>query len=81
MTWTVYVQWLPTSGLPTRETVDIRSDWLTARRFGLRMACLTGVRYVTVTGPDGSVVGDWDRYSNRWREYPRTLSVVTGVTR
>lgn len=67
--WTVHTSWRAHRSLPAAETTESHPDWPTARRDALGLACLSGVRYVTVQDPDGVVVGDWDRYTNRWREY------------
>jgi hypothetical protein len=51
------------------ETCETFPDWPTARRHALGLACLAGVRYVAVQNPDDVVAGEYDGYTNRWREY------------
>ncbi|MCG5464327.1 hypothetical protein MED01_002493 [Micromonospora sp. MED01] len=67
--WTVHTSWRAHRSLRADETTSTHPDWPTARRIALRLACLSGARYVTVQDPTGVVVADWDAYTNRWREY------------
>ncbi|MEU7170341.1 hypothetical protein ABZ949_02470 [Micromonospora tulbaghiae] len=69
MTWTVHTSWRAHRSVPAGETTAVFPDWPTARRQGRHLACLEGVRYVQVEGPGSVVVGDYDRYTNVWREY------------
>lgn len=71
MSWTIHTSWRAHGILPATETVDTRPDWPTARRQALALVCCAGARYVTVQDPDDVVAGEWDRYTNRWREYHR----------
>lgn len=74
MAWTVYSVWSAISDWPAYEMCGEFPDRETARRSGLKMACLSGVRYVTVVDPDHVVTADYDRYTNRWREYKPPLT-------
>lgn len=60
----------------------VRSEWLggmawsisspeqaAAERAALGIACCTGARYVSVTGPGAVVTLEWDRYTNVARRY------------
>lgn len=69
VTWTVYVSWRATSDGRADETFGTFSDWPTARRNGRQVSCFDGVRYITILDPDHIVTADYDRYTNRWREY------------
>ncbi|MEV2239613.1 hypothetical protein [Micromonospora sp. NPDC049891] len=72
MMLTVYTTWQATRTSPAVETRKVFHDWTTARRHALQTACLAGARYVTLcVGSDEVVHGEWDRYTNRWREYMR----------
>jgi hypothetical protein len=71
-TWTVYTSWRASVVVPAAETSETHPDWPTARRQALNFACCNGVRYVSVQDPDDVVVGEYDRYTNRWREYHLT---------
>jgi hypothetical protein len=64
--WTVHTTWR-TRGT---DTAEIRPDWPTARRKAMQLACLAGTLYVSVQDPTDVVAGEWDRWTNRWREYP-----------
>lgn len=46
-------------------------SWPAARLNARQVACLAGVRYVSVQDPNDVVVGEYDRYTNRWREYAK----------
>lgn len=81
--WQVLVSWV---ALPDRghgswaepEYSEEHPDWPAARHAGRHWTCLAGVRYVSVLDPDSVVVGEYDRYTNRWREYrPPTSTEVT----
>jgi hypothetical protein len=72
VTWTVYTSWRAYRSLAATETVEPCLDWPTARRQALSLACCAGVRYVSVQDPDDVVAGEYDRYTNRWREYHLT---------
>jgi hypothetical protein len=67
-TWTVYTSWEACG--PISETSETHPAWPTARSQALHLACLRGVRYVSVQGPGDIVAGEYDRYTNTWREYP-----------
>lgn len=75
MSWRVFVSW---QGVPDRvlglwsgpETCTEHPSWPEARRQALQMSCLHGTRYVTVQDPTDVVIGEYDRYTNRWRQYP-----------
>ncbi|MFI2663385.1 hypothetical protein [Micromonospora carbonacea] len=71
MNWAVYTSWQALDNELPPETRRTASTWEAARRMALYDACLAGVRYVTVQGPDDAIHGEWDRYTNRWREYRR----------
>lgn len=74
--WTVYTSLNPRiwpDGFT--ETCQMFPDWPQARRNALSMACLRGVRYVSVLDPDRLVAGDWDWLSNRWRVYALPVGV------
>lgn len=83
--WRVFASW---QGTPDRthgswagpETCREHPSWPAARRDALRTAALRGARYVTVQDPDDVVVGDYDRYTNYWRQYPRALVAVDHTT-
>ncbi|MFI5852284.1 hypothetical protein ACIA7R_31415 [Micromonospora chalcea] len=79
MIWTVHVVWQAYGYCPGGEVSTTSTDWSTARRQALHLTCSRGARYVTLTGPGDVVVADWDRYTNRWREYLRTLAVLGAV--
>lgn len=79
MSWTIHTSWRAYRTIPAAETSETRPDWQTARGDALRLCCLAGVRYVTVHGPGDVVVADYDRYTNRWREYPRSLAALGAV--
>jgi hypothetical protein len=49
--------------------------WEQARRDGLGMACLRGTYFVDVTDASGVVLAEYDRISNKWRDY-RTAGAV-----
>lgn len=76
MTWTVYTTWQAYGVVPATETSETHPNWATARRRALHLACCHGARYITVCGPDDVICGDWDAYTNRWREYPRSLAEI-----
>ena len=67
--WTVHTSWKAVGDSLAVELSESHPDWPSARRGAMRYACLAGVRYTSVQGPDDVVVGDYDRYTNRWREY------------
>ncbi|MBC9005166.1 hypothetical protein [Micromonospora aurantiaca (nom. illeg.)] len=73
--FTVFVSWQGSSTVAAVETREPLLDWPSARSLALRLACCNGARYVTVQGPGAVVVGDWDRYTNRWREYALHVGV------
>jgi hypothetical protein len=70
--WTVHTSWRRCG--PVNETVQSYPDWPTARRHGRQLACLRGVLLVSVQDPDDVVVGEYDRATNRWREYHQPVS-------
>lgn len=73
--WTVHTSWAP---LPQLGVVDVWEqfpDWPAARRSALKLACLAGVRYVSVVDPQHTVAGDYDRFSGRWRTYALPVGV------
>ncbi|MGW3808838.1 hypothetical protein [Micromonospora sp. NPDC005113] len=76
--WTVHTSWREWKSAPAVETAWEYPDWPTARQAALRDACLAGVRYVTVQDPEGVVAGDYDRYTNRWREYALHIGACDG---
>ncbi|MFD6565495.1 hypothetical protein [Micromonospora profundi] len=76
--WTVHTSWRAHRSLPAAETTSTHPDWPTARHNALRLVCLAGARYVTVQDPTGVVVGDWDWYTNRWREYALHIGQCDG---
>ncbi|MEV5211238.1 hypothetical protein AB0K35_27580 [Micromonospora sp. NPDC053740] len=76
--WTVHTSWRANGNLRADNLTESHPDWPTARRAGLQYACLAGIRYVTVTDPDDVVAGDYDRYTNRWREYALQVGACTG---
>ena len=67
--WTVYTSWKANGTVVAAETAQALPDWPAARRTALSLACCRGARYVSVQGPDDVVAGEYDRYTNRWREY------------
>lgn len=79
MSWTVYSDWQPRRGFPAKEMRQEFPDWSAARRQALRNTCIRGVRYVTACGPGDVVAGNWDRYTNRWREYPEAIALLAGA--
>lgn len=69
--WTVYTSWQATGTTSAAETSETLPDWTTARRKARQLACCRGVRYASVQDPGDVVAGEYDRYTNRWREYDR----------
>lgn len=67
--WTVYASWQATRSTPAQETSETRPNRGAAIAAAISLACCAGVRYVTVQDPGHVVVGEYDRYTNRWREY------------
>lgn len=67
------------SVLAAGETVYEHPSWPAARRDALQLTCLAGTRYVSVQRPDGVVAGEYDRYTNRWRQYRRALADVEHI--
>ena len=80
MSWTVYTSWQANGTVSAAETCETRTDWPTARRHALSLTCCRGVRYVSLQGPGDVVVGEYDRYTNRWREYIRALAATKALT-
>ncbi len=74
--WRVFAEWCATASVGRQETSTERPDWQAARSEALQLACLSGVRYVVVQDLDGVVAGEYDRYTNRWREYRRHLGAL-----
>lgn len=77
--WTVFTSWRASGPVSAAETSQTFTDWPSARRQARDLVCCRDARYVSVQGPGDVVVAEWDRYSNRWREYPRALAVVGAV--
>lgn len=67
--WTVHAEWKALTGGCADETSQTFPDWPTARRNGLKTACLRGVRSVTILDPESIVAADYDRSTNQWRQY------------
>lgn len=77
--WTVFTSWRASGSLRAAETCQTFDTWPAARRQGRQLACCRGARYVSVQGSGDVVCGEWDAYTNRWREYPRALAVIGAV--
>lgn len=76
--WTVYTTWRESGSVSAAETSQTFPDWSTARHHARRNACLAGVRYVTIVDPEDVVAGEYDRYTNRWREYALHIGACDG---
>lgn len=67
--WTVSSSWQPLGGKDLPEICETFPDWPAARREGLQLSCLLGVRSVTVVDPHGVVAAEYDRITNLWTEH------------
>jgi hypothetical protein len=80
VTWRVYAYWTAIQMHAEREECRQHDTWAAARQDALQLSCLAGIRYLIVARPDAVVAGEYDRYTNRWRQYPRTLVEVDHTT-
>lgn len=73
LSWTVIASWQASGHLSATETEQTYGELPAARRAALDLASCRGVRYVQLQGPGHLVVGEYDRYTNGWREYRHLL--------